>query len=330
MTRDPSTSPHQAPGARSCGQRLHQIIVRPLVQGLQFCLLAGVLIRLSVKDSQHFIGLIYYALPLPVLMTGSLLAMLLAWSRQRWKTGMFWMAMAGLLVPWWIQHDWKSARRPEPAGHMPPVTVMFWNVARQSNLEPALQLIRQTRPQILGLAELTGSPRERSNTLKQQLPGYDVSILGSNLYLLIQGTSGITETLEMGGSSVARRIPVHLQGHDLDIVIVDIDSHLARPRRPAIQQLAEFARPRQAKPVLIMGDFNLPADSVHFRFLQESFRQLFASAGQGSAPTWPVPVPVLELDQIWISDGLKPVSCRHLWSWASDHRPVLGTVEFTE
>lgn len=71
------------------------------------------------------------------------------------------------------------------------------------------------------------------------------------------------------------------------------------------------------------GDFNTPRESSHFRQLRKPMTHAFETAGRGLADTWPVPIPVLSLDHIWTTPGLRVVQCR-LGGGVADHRPVMA------
>lgn len=73
-----------------------------------------------------------------------------------------------------------------------------------------------------------------------------------------------------------------------------------------------------------MGDFNTPPDSVHFKPIRQGFRNAFEIRGNGYSATWPIPLPLLTIDQIWTSHGIRVSRCECAWSWYSDHRPLLA------
>ena len=75
-----------------------------------------------------------------------------------------------------------------------------------------------------------------------------------------------------------------------------------------------------------MGDFNTPTDSLFLREIHRDFENAFEQAGDGYSATWPLPVPVLTLDQIWVNKGIEVYRCRLGWSLRSDHRPVLTDI----
>jgi endonuclease/exonuclease/phosphatase (EEP) superfamily protein YafD len=84
-------------------------------------------------------------------------------------------------------------------------------------------------------------------------------------------------------------------------------------------------------PVIIAGDFNTPLDSVHLDQLRGlELSEAFETAGSGYLPTWPVPAPVLSLDQIWMSRQFKAVRCVRTWNWRTDHAGVIATIRPAE
>lgn len=84
-------------------------------------------------------------------------------------------------------------------------------------------------------------------------------------------------------------------------------------------------------PVILMGDFNDSPISVVHRSLRKHFTDAFAAAGKRWGPTFKLgPVP-LRLDRIYCSRNVRVVDCRVRDDGetrvASDHRPVIATVE---
>ena len=86
--------------------------------------------------------------------------------------------------------------------------------------------------------------------------------------------------------------------------------------------LAELLRGRWSSAV-VLGDFNTPRRAASFAPLRRTHRSAFDAAGRGWAPTWPDPVPLLDLDHAWLPAAVEP-SCATRVSWAgTDHRPVV-------
>jgi endonuclease/exonuclease/phosphatase family metal-dependent hydrolase len=86
-------------------------------------------------------------------------------------------------------------------------------------------------------------------------------------------------------------------------------------------------------PVVVMGDFNDWPISVVHRTLRKHFTDAFAAAGKRWGPTFKLgPVPI-RLDHIYVSARVRVLNCwvrnDDLTRVASDHRPVIASVEVT-
>jgi endonuclease/exonuclease/phosphatase family metal-dependent hydrolase len=86
-------------------------------------------------------------------------------------------------------------------------------------------------------------------------------------------------------------------------------------------------------PVVVMGDFNDRPISVVHRTLRKHFRDAFSAAGKRWGPTFRFgPIPV-RLDHIYVSGSIRVLDCwvlnNALTRVASDHRPVIASVEVT-
>ena len=118
-----------------------------------------------------------------------------------------------------------------------------------------------------------------------------------------------------------------------------INTHLGLWRRERLQQVAALLGPAWlahpdclGKPTILMGDFNSVPSSLAYRTLTLGLRDA-GLPGPKPRPTFPSRYPLLRLDYIFLSGGLAsrgihlptdPLSRR-----ASDHLPLLATVEFT-
>ena len=86
-------------------------------------------------------------------------------------------------------------------------------------------------------------------------------------------------------------------------------------------------------PVVVMGDFNDRPISVVHRTLRKHFTDAFTASGKRWGPTFTLgPVPI-RLDYIYLGRGIQVRDCRvrndALALVASDHRPVIASVEVT-
>lgn len=85
------------------------------------------------------------------------------------------------------------------------------------------------------------------------------------------------------------------------------------------------------QPVIVMGDFNDRPIPIVNRKLRQHFTDAFTAAGKRWGPTFKFGPFPLRLDHIYLSRGIRVVECHvrndRLARVASDHRPVIATVE---
>jgi endonuclease/exonuclease/phosphatase family metal-dependent hydrolase len=74
------------------------------------------------------------------------------------------------------------------------------------------------------------------------------------------------------------------------------------------------------KPDLVLGDFNSPRRSRALDPLPEGFTHAYDAAGRGWAYSWPVPLPVLAIDQTIVGARLEPLAYALHSTIVSDHR----------
>ncbi len=94
--------------------------------------------------------------------------------------------------------------------------------------------------------------------------------------------------------------------------------------------VAMFPKRAVQWPQIIGGDFGTPPGDAIFRVLTPNFDDSFKTAGRGWPDTWPKRFPILRIDQLWASEGLKPVSGLVLPSNHSDHRIVMCDYHIAE
>ncbi|MCA9079810.1 MAG: endonuclease/exonuclease/phosphatase family protein [Planctomycetaceae bacterium] len=280
----------------------------------------GLLVRASVADRWIVLATLFYATPWPLLVVGCAVSVgltaLLRWFAQ---TSMWCVLLLIAASLCWQTQWFANTPRAERADE---VTVMFWNAARRTDMTLAAEFINTQDADIVGLVEAGSAKPQARQFWREHCPKYDVSFLGGGLILLTKGTSGTSTPGDLGHQSFYRWIPVQVRGQELQCVVVDLKSDPYYSRRSVLGNLAGDMETLNDQPVLIMGDFNTPTDSVHFGALRQRHRELFEATGQGYSPTWPHPVPVLTLDQMWANEWIVPLECRRIAPVNSDHQAV--------
>ena len=80
-------------------------------------------------------------------------------------------------------------------------------------------------------------------------------------------------------------------------------------------------------PVVVVGDFNTPANSMFQRRMRRRLTDSFASAGLGLGYTFLARgLAVFRIDYIWTGNGVRALRCWTGDAGPSDHRPVIADV----
>lgn len=110
-----------------------------------------------------------------------------------------------------------------------------------------------------------------------------------------------------------------------------MNTHLdaSRDETYRLQEIAHLlASAETSEPLLVGGDFNAePASAVYSQASARGLRDAWTECGAGSALTFPAGAPVKRIDYLFLAGDARCASARVLDSTASDHRPLLVTVE---
>jgi endonuclease/exonuclease/phosphatase (EEP) superfamily protein YafD len=129
-------------------------------------------------------------------------------------------------------------------------------------------------------------------------------------------------------NGTAVEVQVKRPGRPIRLLIVDGQSKITQLRTPmlldvanACQRASEAGTPFD----IVVGDFNAVERSLGFEELRSvAGGYVLASwSSTGWRGTWPVPVPLYDIDHVWVRVGGRIVSCALFANPASDHRGQL-------
>ena len=317
--------------------RTGQWLMKPLAVATSICWVLALIVRLTVRDSGGTLStLIFYISPLILISTGAVfLSVLTLWIRW-YRLGLIWLLMGTLTGAWCYQKQFQKhqtvIREPKTASQ--PLRVFFWNVGDQLwSIKNMVQEIKRVDADLVALVEAESYTTTNQEFWKKSFPGYHYQA-GKNGFMLLSRLP--TTASEFGNfGRMGRYLKVVLKTAErqsspspgpeaMVVYLVDINSDILRSRKEALQKLAEEVAGQKEKPVVILGDFNTPGDSVHFNPLRKICRNSFEQAGEGYNATWPLPLPVLDLDGIWVNSLFQVHASENRWTWYSDHRPVVA------
>ena len=198
----------------------------------------------------------------------------------------------------------------------------------KSRLPGDARWLRAQDADIIALAE--GHSRRLSTLARWQaeFPDYQVVEFPGEMTCLVRGKILAQESDMFVENSYCALLHVEVRGHPLTLLQVDITPKPLHSRQPAFTNLTALARPHFGENFILLGDFNTPRESALLAPLRADMSHAFEAAGRGLAETWPLPLPVLALDQIWTSRRLRAVHCAHGCSLRSDHRAVITDFDF--
>lgn len=279
-------------------------------------LLAGIAVSLwaagqCYQDLTWLSGLCFYC-PSSVLASG--LAALSLLQRKRIRAAICYalLAVPPLLCVLLVENHWIRPSTDDQSDTTTNLRVLHWNIARTvMGWEAQKQLIHSHDPGLIVLSETS------ADVLDSDFPGFQV-LRVRDMLVASSGRMHVSGSLVPGGALDAVLVTCELPGRALRLIVADMTSNLNVHRDLYLQPFLQVIREQQ--PDLIVGDFNAPRLSRAFRNLPEGWRHAYDAAGAGWSSTWPVPVPVLAIDQCICGPRLTPVRYELRSTLLSDHR----------
>ncbi len=282
-----------------------------------------------MRDRFLVANTLFYATPWSVLAVMGLFA---SWQLDPGRRSSFQIRLlraAGLAcgIVWGLT-SWSFSDPPPASGST--VRVMTWNLGHgRRGLEQLAAEAAEFQPDLAVFVEADPARTDIRAVFRAAFPEHHVAILGGGIVLVSRWPGGEARAWQTGTETVESRIrevDLATPYGTWTVFACDLASSTVYQREPHVRDLVASIQKCQF-PVIVAGDFNTPLDSVHLNQLRQlPLGEAFERSGRGYVATWPVPVPVLSLDQIWLSPGLTPVSCRRVWSWRTDHAAVIAEI----
>ncbi len=263
------------------------------------------------RDATFATGLLFYV---PSLLWGlALAALALVWRLRRRPA--LWSAVAALAplaVALALENRWRAIDG-IPEGGAKPLRIVHWNVAGAwHDAEAQRAEIARWNPDVVVLSE---APERAAAPYRKLFPNGSVGTFGALTVASRAPVSGtwLARSRELQAVEVQVGAP-----RELALLVVNLASSPRIARAPLLAQVMELAR--QHRPDLVVGDFNAPRRSRALSNLPPGYRHAYLEAGSGWSATWPVPLPLLAIDQMIVGPRLRPLSYRLRSTPWSDHR----------
>ena len=278
----------------------------------------GWILHLTVRDTYRSIALLFYVTPLVILCGQGALASI-GWLMlgKRRLAKCFAIATTASIV---LLAFYTFRLGPTPISHSDGLRILYWNTAGgQMGWDGVLKSIESENPDIIAAVE--GGLNHQ--IWKVMFPNYEQTDISGQIVLLSRLPIQQIGTCRITDSGIFKRICVTYDDQPLQIVAVDIASNPFANRREIFERLADHIESWNDQPLLVVGDFNTTNDSVHVQRLSKYLQNAFDTAGKGYTATWPLPVPLIQIDYAWHNHLVEVNSCRYGWNPYSDHRPIL-------
>lgn len=203
-------------------------------------------------------------------------------------------------------------------------SILFWNVAKnkQFPLEIIVEKINTYKPKIIGLVEASHITESHKSQLRDKFPDYEFQILNGNMFIGIQGKIKDITYYSLEKSHKFNQIDATINKKNVSILLVDIYASPFINKKNPLNIINDYAINNHAS--FIIGDFNTPYESVHFKKYDDNYKN-FHQYSDGFSATWPFGIPLLELDHIFISNSMYPISLNKFNYEVSDHQLLIGS-----
>ena len=293
-----------------------------LARGAACLLFAGLLVRASgVRDRHPLPGVIFYATPWPVLAGLAFGLACYALGRQRRVRALVLALVLAGSGAMWMRQSFVHAH---PAPGDVAMRLVYWNASRpKMRRAQCVSYLQSLHADIIAVGESNVYTDDFPAEWRDGFPGR--SLLQRAGFVLITPEPPISTEFgrlaDRGDYLLARCL---VKEHAVAVLLVDFETRVGSSKAAPFARLAEIIAAHRDEPLVVMGDFNTPHDSVHFDSWRRDFCEAFETGGHGFSETWPVPFPLLRIDHCWLGQRWRAVNCELGWSLLSDHRAIVA------
>ncbi len=276
-------------------------------------------IHFVLKDHFQVFQLPFYAFPLPILIIGGVFITFLYFRPKSYFILGICLTLSLTVI--WIHKAYifpRDVEVPENA-----ISVIFWNAANRAtiHLDVLSENIKNIQPDIITLVEAENATSDDILQLSKDFPNYEFRILEGDMLIGIKGKlNQITYTTEPEHYRI-NLVEAQLNTGPILIALTDTFQEPTMDKKKTLETVLELVS--QYNSDIIVGDFNTPFESVHFRKFETDYTS-FHEYGQGFTATWPFGIPLLEIDQIFTSKKFTPILLQKSYYKVSDHAMLVG------
>lgn len=271
------------------------------------------LVALGPRDASMHTALIFFGVPWLL----RLVLVAAAWMLVRPKSRKWRALYLIVAVHSMIQASQSFRWRDAPAGGAGSFDITLWNVGRNLRKMPKEwpRLARRETKLVVLIEAGSFSPDTWKHFIETH-PGLTWQRLGGGIVVGVKGVWIDSKPLGDKSRFRCHRVRVEIDGREYSVLVVDIPSQPWLPREPFLNRILDVSSKERC---LILGDFNTPPDARGFDAWRGRVALANDAKSKGFRETWCYGLPVLALDQLWVSSDLEAFSASQTVTLRSDH-----------
>lgn len=278
-----------------------------------------IVIHFIFKDRFPIVSVIYYACPLPLIIIFGLFITLLFFKQKRLFYSLVTILFA--ISIYFLNHYFVKPKDDTQSGETS--KILFWNVAKNQPLPANILIkhIRESKPEIVALVEALDVSDNDLKILRLTFPEYQFQPLEGEMLLAVKGTIGNVVFDSESDVYKYNYVQAKIENQSISILIADVYASPLLNKEIPLNIIIETAK--KEKVDVLVGDFNTPYESVFFEEYKIDFKS-FHPYSIGMSATWPIPIPVIEIDQVWVAKSLQPIKMEKFSYNVSDHKLLIA------
>jgi len=276
--------------------------------------IASALCALTIRDAIVPSAMIFFGVPW-LLRIGLLGVawLLLRPIRRRWLLILGLAILSTSLVEGWRSYRWTDPAPARPSSFK----VTLWNTGRNVWKMPReWPALVDPETRLVVLIEAGPFPDDSWSRFTATHPDFTWKHLEGGIVVGVKGKLLDTAAFGDAGRFRCHRVRAEIEGIPYSVFAIDIPSQPWLLRQPYLDRIRSVAENERC---LILGDFNTTPDARGFDAWKERYTLANDSGRKGFQETWLYGLPVLTLDQLWLSRDLRNLSTTCTPTLRSDH-----------
>jgi len=271
------------------------------------------LIHFGFKDHLYVTGILFYAFPLPVLILAIFPLLALFYNKKRILFAL--LGLIGLLSFFWINHQYINYNIIDTNSAN---SILLWNIADQKdyNVDVLKKTLETQHIDALFFVEVLHEDNNFNAQFTKELNNYNIEFLEGNMMVAAKKGITVVDYIEEKNNYKLNHLKIEIEANTFEVVIVDIFAKPWHNKKKAFTKIYEYLEKHNID--IILGDFNTPYESIYFNHFKTNYTSA-RNFQNGFSATWPYPMPLLEIDHIWISKQLNILSTKKEFYSDSDH-----------